>query len=127
MTAERGDRPTAFSYAAAAASGALVVLLVGYLAFDALRAKTPPRLTAVVVSAEVRRDGGQAYVPVEVVNEGDLAAAQVVVETGPEGVAGSTQTAIDYLAGGERRRIVAILPASPDAAFRARVVSYQEP
>jgi uncharacterized protein (TIGR02588 family) len=125
--ATRGDQPTAFSYAAAAIGGALTLLLVGYLAYDATRSKEPPRLSAVVVAAEVRVDGGRSYVPVDVTNEGDRAAVQVVVETGGEGGQATVQSVIDYLAGGETQRVVAVVTPTPGGAFQARVVGYQEP
>jgi uncharacterized protein (TIGR02588 family) len=123
----KGDEPTAFSYVAAAVGAGLTLLLAGYLAYDAVRSEAPPRLRAVVVAAEVREDGSQSYVPVDVTNAGDRAAVQVVVETTGEDGEATVQSVIDYLAGGETRRVVAVVPTSPGGAFRARVVGYQEP
>ena len=125
--AARGEQPTTLSYVTAAIGGSLTLLLAGYLAYDAMRSKGPPRLSAVVIAAEVREDGDVSYVPVDVRNEGDRAAVQVVVETTGEGGQATVQNVIDFLAGGETQRVVAAVPATPAGAFRARVVGYQEP
>lgn len=127
MVARTDDAPTFVSYIAAAVSGALVVLLMGYLAYDAYGPVAPPRITAQVVSQEIRRTDGQAYVPVEVANEGEDAAAQIVVEVAAEESPDGIETVIDYLAGGESRRIVALVTGEASSSFGARVVSYQEP
>jgi uncharacterized protein (TIGR02588 family) len=126
--AAQTDAPTPISYFAAAVSGALVALLVGYLALDAARSKTAPRIGVQIVGAEMRNADGRTYVPIEVVNEGDRSATEVVVETESAGAPEApTQTVIDYMAGGEARRIVAVVPSAPGVAFHVRIVSYQEP
>jgi uncharacterized protein (TIGR02588 family) len=121
-----GDAPTPLSYAAAAVSGLLIVGLMGYLTVDAFSPSSPPRITAAVVTEDIRRDDGQSYVPIEVANEGDDAAAGIVLEVAPEAGAG-LQTVVDYLAGGESRRVVALVGSERADSFRVRVVSYQEP
>ncbi|HUP20895.1 MAG TPA: hypothetical protein VM778_13230 [Gemmatimonadota bacterium] len=112
---------------AAVVGGALVLALIGYLAWDAARPSSPPAITATVVQFEVRPEGEAVYVPVDVRNVGDRPATAVVLQvSGAEGEAAST--VIDYLAGGERARVVVLVEggaASP--AFRVRVRSYQEP
>jgi uncharacterized protein (TIGR02588 family) len=125
--AASADQPTALSYAAAAVGGMVIFLLVGYLTYDATRSKAPPHLTAVVVRGDVREEGGLFYVPVVVTNEGDQAAVEVIVETVGGGGESSVQSAIDFLAGGESHRIVAVVPGPPGDAFATRVVTYQEP
>jgi uncharacterized protein (TIGR02588 family) len=122
-----GDAPTPLSYAAAAVSGLLIAFLMGYLAYDALSSSSPPRITAAVVSEEFRRDDGQSYVPIDVANGGDEAATEVVLEIMPEPPGAGLQTIVDYLAGGESRRIVALVGSGAAGSFRVRVVSYQEP
>lgn len=125
--ARTDDAPTLVSYVAAAVSGILVACLMGYLIYDSYGPVAPPRITAVVVSHEIRRTDGQAYVPVEVANEGEDAAAQIVVEVAAEEAPDGIETVIDYLAGGESRRIVALVTGEASSTFGARVVSYQEP
>lgn len=121
------DHPTIVSYVAAAVGGLLVVLLLAYLAWGALTPDPPASLRATVVEGEPRREAGVAYVPVDVANDGGEAVAQVVVEVAADGSTAGIETVVDYLAGGESRRIVALVAAAPEGAFRARVVSYQEP
>lgn len=122
-----GDAPTPLSYAAAAVSGLLIACLMGYLAYDAFGPSSPPRITAVVVTGEIRRDDGQSYVPIEVANEGEDAASGIVLEVAPEAADAGLQTIVDYLAGGESRRVVALVRSDRADSFRVRVVSYQEP
>ncbi|HUP02096.1 MAG TPA: hypothetical protein VM737_11320 [Gemmatimonadota bacterium] len=130
MTARRTteERPARLSYVTAAVSGALILALVGYLVVQAVRADEPAQIAAEVVAGEGWTRNGVAYVPVDVMNLGDQAAAQVVIETEAPGAAGPQTATIDYLAGGERQRIYVALSASADPAdMTARAVTFQEP
>jgi uncharacterized protein (TIGR02588 family) len=123
----RGDDPTVLSYIAAAVSGVLLACLVGYLAYDAFHATDPPRIVVAVSEDEVRLVDGHAYVPVDIVNEGDESATQIVIEVSGEGAVEGLETVVDYLAGGESHRVVALVANGAPGSFRARIVSYQEP
>jgi uncharacterized protein (TIGR02588 family) len=77
-----------------------------------------------VERGEAWQDAGRFYVPVAVVNDGDKAAASVVVE----GALGEERpsTTIEFLAPDERVRLVLSFGADPAAATVA-VASYQDP
>lgn len=123
------EETSRISIVGAVVSGAVVALLLGYLIVLAVGTDDPPLITARVVDAEVRQRGGATYVPVEVANGGTLAAAMVILETGLDGGADeTTTTTIDFLAGGESRRVYAVLPTASGAGPAwVRVRSYQEP
>lgn len=125
--ARKSEPVSRLSDAAAVVGGALFLALIGLLTWQAVRPSAPPAVTATVVEAEVRREGGVAYVPVDIENGGDRAASAVVVEVA--GAAGEpATTVVDYLAGGERARVVVLAEgAAAGPGFRARVRSYQEP
>ncbi len=107
--------------------GGLFLILIGLLIWDAVRASSPPVLTATVVDSLIRRDAGATYVPVDLRNEGDGAATAVVLEVSA-GEGDASTTVIDYLAGHERARVVARVAAADSVSrFDARVLSYQEP
>lgn len=125
--APKSEPVSRLSDAAAVLGGGLFLALIGLLTWEAVRPSSPPAVSATVVEAEVRRERGEAYVPVDVENGGDRAASAVVLEVAGAGGEPSI-TVIDYLAGGEKARVVVLVEeASAGPDFRARVRSYQEP
>ena len=129
--AREREGPSTLSRWVAAASGAVVLALVLYLMLHALGRPAPAAVVARVVDAASRPDG--AYVvSVEVRNTGEATAKEVQVETVLEPDGGgepiTAETVVDYLAGGERRRVYAILHQDPRRGRLAtRVLGYQEP
>lgn len=122
------EAPSTLSLAVAAISGGLIVLLVGYLGVQTVRDDAPPAIDVEVAQPEARVSGGEGYVPVDVRNSGDRPAAEVEIEIrfGADHADGVTErTRVDFLSGGESRRVWVIGP--PGADVTARVVGYQEP
>ncbi len=110
-----------------AASGAIVVALVVYFAWQGLFADaTPPRFTIAVEGIEPAGTG--AGVAVRVFNGGDAAAADVTVAA----TAGDSETrrlTFDYVPGRSERRGTIVLPRMPGAAsdVSVEVESFSEP
>ena len=121
------ESPSRLSVLVAVASGAVVALLVGYLLVLALQGDRPPVLEARIVEADVRQLEGATYVRMEVSSAGREAAAAVVVETARASGWETAMTTIDFLAGGETRRIYALLPSDGAGPARVRILAYQEP
>lgn len=122
------ERPSTLSRNVAYASAAVIVVLVGYLAFEASRNGSPAVITFEVAETERWTEGSSAYVPVDVRNTGGATAADVEIETSFE-VPGAEpivkRTSLDYLAAGERRRFYAVGP--PGAPLTVKVIGFQEP
>jgi uncharacterized protein (TIGR02588 family) len=124
---------------------AIVLVLVGILTVEQLRGPgRDPRLTATVRREEVRREevrqeGEAYYLPVEVTNEGDLAARDVRVRVtlgAPAGDAaagaGEAEVAellLDFVPGGGRAGGTAVFRQDPRRAGgpAAVVTSYVDP
>src|SRR5688572_28960121 len=130
-TAGGSDRHAAdwLERAATWASAAIVLALVGLLAWDAARSDAPP---AIRTQLEPPRAAGSSFhVPVTVHNDGD-APAQGVEVTVSVRVADSTAAegsfTIDWLPGRSSRRGVAVLGADPaHGRITAAVRGYTEP
>lgn len=122
------ERPSSLSRNVALASGIVIVLLVGYLTFEAFRDGSPAVITFEIAAGEGWTEGSSAYVPVDVRNTGGRTAADVEVETSFE-IPGSEplvkRTRIDFLAAEERRRFYAVGP--PGAPPTVRLIGFQEP
>ena len=129
-TAEKAkrERPSHLSRNVAVASAIVIAVLVGYLTLEAFRDGSPAVITFEVVAEEGWTEGASGYVPIDVRNTGGRTAAAIEVETRFD-VAGAepivTRTVIDFLAGGEVRRIYAVGP--PGTLPTARLVGFQEP
>jgi uncharacterized protein (TIGR02588 family) len=125
---DKGERQSHLSRNVAVASGIVIVLLVGYLTFEAFQDSSPAVITFEVAANEGWTDGASAYVPVDVRNTGGSTAAEIEVETSLE-IPGAEplvkRTRIDFLAGGERRRFYAVGP--PGAPLTVRLIGFQEP
>lgn len=125
--AGKDERPSRLSDVAAVVGGVVFLTLIGLLVWDAVRPSAPPAITATVAAAEVRREAGAAYVPVDVRNVGDRPASAVVLQVS-SAEEETMSTVVDYLAGHERARVVVrVEGAAASPGFRARVRSYQEP
>lgn len=122
------ERPSGLSRVVALASGIVIAVLVGYLTLQAFRDGSPAVIVLETAAGEGWTEGQSVYVPIDVRNSGGRTAAQIEVETRFE-VAGAEplvqRTIIDFLAGGERRRLYAVGP--PGITPTARVLGFQEP
>ncbi|HET6361249.1 MAG TPA: hypothetical protein VFH11_04260 [Gemmatimonadota bacterium] len=124
----KSERPSQLSRNVAFASAIVIALLVGYLTLEAFRDGAPAAITFEVVAEDGWTQGSSAYVPIDVRNTGGRTAAAIEVETKFE-VADAdpivTRTIIDFLAGGELRRIYAVGPIG--SLPSVRLVGFQEP
>lgn len=122
------ERPSHLSRNVAVASAIVIALLVGYLTLEAFRDGSPAVITFEVVPEEGWTEGGSVHVPIDVRNAGGRTAAAIEVETMID-VAGAepivSRTIIDFLAGGEVRRIYAVGPSG--TLPTARIIGFQEP
>ena len=126
--ATKTERPSHLSRNVAIGSAAVIAVLVGYLTLEAFRQGSPAVITFEIVTDDGWTDDSFAYVPIEVRNTGGNTAADVEVETTFEGAGGDPivkRTRIDFLAGGERRRIYAVGP--PGVPVRVRTLGFLEP
>lgn len=125
---QRSERPSRLSRNVALGSGIGIALLLGYLTYGAFADGSPAVITFEVVTSEARTSGASTYVPIEVRNEGGRTAAEVEIETRFEAAGGEPlvkHTRIDFLAGGETRRIYAVGPTA--APLEVRVLGFQDP
>jgi uncharacterized protein (TIGR02588 family) len=124
----RRERPSHLSRNVAVVSAGVIALLVGYLTLEAFRDGSPASITFEIVAEEGWTEESSAYVPIDVRNAGGRTAAAIEVETKFD-VAGAepvvSRTIIDFLAGGEVRRIYAVGPAGTEPT--ARIIGFQEP
>ena len=107
----------------------ILALVVGVLVTLAFRTADPANPTA-DAPGPVVQVGEQFRVPVDVVNHGDLAAAevQVMAELTIDGETTSGDQVIDFLGGGERQAITFVFaddPASGDLVVS--VTGFAEP
>jgi uncharacterized protein (TIGR02588 family) len=111
------------------ASALILVIVVGLLVAHAFRTDDPAA-PAADRPGSVRQVGGQFFVPVEIVNHGDLAAAevQVVAELTIDGATSSGDQVIDFLGGGESQELTFVFAADPaDGELVISVTGYAEP
>ena len=124
----KSERPSQLSRNVAFASAIVIALLVGYLTLEAFRDGAPAAITFEVVAEDGWTQGSSAYVQIDVRNTGGRTAAAIEVETKFE-VADAdpivTRTIIDFLAGGELRRIYAVGPIG--SLPSVRLIGFQEP
>lgn len=133
---QNSEPPGRLSALTAAISGALVAALLGYLAVNAFRTGDPPAIVAEAVPEAGWTRDGITYLAVDVKNEGDEAARDVQVQVEPEGDGEDVrQTIIEFLAGGETRRIYVAVPGptrepasprQPGRELRVLVVGFEE-
>lgn len=131
---ESSEKPGRLSAVTAAISGALVAALIGYLVFHAIRSNEPPAIVVETVPNANWSRNGVTYLAIDVRNEGDLSASDVQIQVQPEGNGSDIRrTSIDYLAGGETRRIYVAVPGTPAGAqkgvageLRVLVVGFKE-
>ena len=105
---------------------AAVVIVLLVLAF---RTAEPARPEA-DPPGSIRQVGGQFLVPVDIVNHGDLAAAevQVVAELTIDGDTTAGDQVIDFLGGGERQQLTFVFADDPaDGELVIAVTGYAEP
>ena len=110
-------------------SAAILAVVVGVLVVLAFRTADPanPAADAPLPTEEV---DGQFRVPVDIVNHGDLAAAEVQVVA--ELTIGDTTTTgdqvVDFLGGGESQRLTFVFADNPaDGELVITVTGYAEP
>lgn len=104
-------------------SAAILLVVVAAVALQLRGDEDPPAPVAQVV--EVRPVGKQFQVVVAVTNNGDQTAANVQM-TGELDIDGEVTTGdqtIDFLAGGEQRRVVFVFPDDPDNGDLTVIVS----
>ncbi len=107
-------------------SAILVVLLLGYLAYQGIRTQNPPGFALEV--RQVERVGTAYQVSVEVRNTGDSTAADVAVR----GVAGggepeTSETVLDFLPPRSARQAVLLFTRDPADRLTLSVRAYTEP
>ena len=120
-------RKNALEWTVFALSAALVVALVGVLAWSAREADGPPRLVVVVGQAQPHAGGGVAF-PVTVRNDGPETAAEVEIEVaGDGGEASRARIRFDYVPRHSERRGMAVFAAPPGGRVSGRVVAFTEP
>ena len=131
MSGRRGPDPRNAAQRLSLAVAALVLaLVVGLVVVEAVGSDEPA--TPVAHVGEVRAAAGRYYLSVEVVNEGDISAAEVqvtaelVVPGEPEPETGD-QT-VDFLAGHETRHLVFAFDHDPaDGEVSAVVTGFADP
>jgi uncharacterized protein (TIGR02588 family) len=114
-----------------AISLAIVLGLVGLLVADEVtRGSAPPIIEVSPQLDAVRSAGGAYYLPIAVVNRGDLPAQDVQVQVFLADGQGAKEFAsfrIDFLAGGESRDVVVAFGQDPARATLTNVVGFREP
>jgi uncharacterized protein (TIGR02588 family) len=110
-------------------SAAILATVVGVLVVLAFRTADPASPTA-DAPGPARQVGEQFFVPIDIVNHGDLGAAevQVMAELTIDGVTTSGDQVVDFLGGGERQKLTFVF--SDDPAHGELVISvtgYAEP
>jgi len=130
-TAEEPDRHEAdwLERGATWASAAIVLALLGLLAWDAARSDSPPAFRTQLEPS--RAAGSSFHVPVTVHNVGDAPAQGVEVTVSVrvgDSTAAEGSFTIDWLPGRSSRRGVAVLGANPARGrIAAEVLGYTEP
>jgi uncharacterized protein (TIGR02588 family) len=111
------------------ASAAILGVVVGLLVILAFRA-ADPAAPAAGTPGPARQEGGQFLVPVEIVNHGDLAAAevQVVAELTIGGTTTTGDQVVDFLGGGETQQMTFVFADDPaDGELVITVTGYADP
>ena len=130
MSGRDGSRPRNLAQWVSFAVASLVLaVVVGLVVVEAAGPNEPP--TPVVHVGEVREAAGRWFASVEVVNEGDLTAAEVQVEAelvvDGEPPEGGDQT-LDFLAGHETRHLVFAFDHDPaDGELTVVVTGFSDP
>jgi uncharacterized protein (TIGR02588 family) len=111
------------------ASALILALVVGALVVLAFRT-ADPAIPAAETPGSARQVGQQFLVPVDIVNHGDLAAAevQVVAELTIDGVTSTGDQVVDFLGGGERQQLTFVFADDPgDGQLVISVTGFAEP
>jgi uncharacterized protein (TIGR02588 family) len=109
-------------------AGIMLVVIVGFLAWDGFHENTPAAVTAVTSgTGEVR--GESRYLPVTVENAGDEAVRDVMisVEATADGAKVEGEFQVDWLPGQSKREGVAVLPKNATGPMRATVKGFGIP
>ncbi len=111
-------------------STGLVLGLVGYLLVSGLTSRGPALIRTEVLTAEAADspDGGW-LVPLTVRNEGDTAAAAIVVEATAtvDGADEASQLTVDLLAADSEVELVLGFSGRPEGEVNVRVVGFETP
>lgn len=115
--------PTWLGWAARFASIGLLALLGGLIVYKASTEDRPVSFSAEVAKDEIRQQGGEWLIPVDITNEGSRSADFIILDVTAGGT--KTEVEIDMLGSDEARRVVVSAPA-PVATVTADVVRYEE-
>jgi uncharacterized protein (TIGR02588 family) len=108
---------------------AIVLVVVGLLVSQLFGTEEPAAPVA-RQQGEIRRSAGHFFVPVDVINEGDVTAAevQVVAELTIDGEVTDAEQRVDFLAGSETATLVFAFEDDPhDGELVVSVRGYSEP
>ena len=111
------------------ASASILAVVVGVLVVLAFRTAAPAS-PAADTPGPARQVGEQFLVPINIVNHGDLAAAevQVVAELTIDGATSSGDQVVDFLGGGESQELTFVFADDPaDGELVISVTGYAEP
>jgi uncharacterized protein (TIGR02588 family) len=111
------------------ASASILAVVVGVLVVFAFRTAVPA-MPAADPPGAARQVGEQFFVPVDIVNHGDLGAAevQVMAELTIDGATSSGDQVVDFLGGGERQELTFVFDEDPaDGELVISVTGYAEP
>jgi uncharacterized protein (TIGR02588 family) len=112
-----------------AVSASILAVVVGVLVALAFRT-ADPATPAADQPGPARQVGEQFFVPVDIVNHGDLGASevQVVAELTIDGDTSSGDQVVDFLGGGERQQLTFVFADDPaDGELEITVTGYAEP
>jgi uncharacterized protein (TIGR02588 family) len=110
-------------------SALILATVVGVLLVLAIRTDEPAN-PAADPPGPARQVGEQFFVPVDIVNNGDVGAAevQVVAELTIDGVTSSGDQVVDFLGGGERQALTFIFADDPATGeLKISVTGFAEP
>jgi uncharacterized protein (TIGR02588 family) len=110
-------------------SAAILAVVVGSLLVLAFRTDDPAS-PAADPPGPTRQVGEQFFVPIDIVNHGDLAAAevQVMAELTIDGTTTSADQVVDFLGGGERQELTFVFVDDPaDGELKVTVTGYASP
>lgn len=107
-------------------SAFIVLSLITLVIFNRVnRGNRPPALRASAIMEELRLHDGLYYLPVQIENNGSLAAKAVKVSGDIGGEFRDFE--IDFLDGQEKARGTLVFTRDPRAQLRVAVISYKEP
>lgn len=116
--------PTIVGWIARIVSLALLLTIVGVIAWKASLPKEPVAFTAKIQSEDIRPNAGKFLVPVEIKNEGSETALNLVVEIDAEG----ETTTLEIPMIGQKESLTFVISAErPPQAISHRIVSYEAP